>query len=123
MSDELGGFTPEQARLLWQDYLARKQLHPDLAQNKPQRRAVAERNTRRLQGKLDGDLAAATAFSNSPATATMSVWAKNSSGNMVDTTRNITVTNRFEGTSLSSGTIVKAEWIDGEWQVYAADCD
>lgn len=75
-----------------------------------------------ISGKLDGDLAAASSFSTSPATATMSVWGKDTSGNMVDTGRNETVVNRFERISIPTGTIVQARWIDGEWRVYAADC-
>ncbi len=75
-----------------------------------------------ISGKLDGDLAAASSFGSSPATATMSVWGKDSSGNMVDTGRNETVVNRFERISIPTGTIVQARWIDGEWRVYAADC-
>ena len=75
-----------------------------------------------ISGKLDGDLAAASSFGSSPATATMSVWDKDTSGNMVDTGRNETVVNRFERISLVSGTIVQARWINGEWRIYAADC-
>lgn len=75
-----------------------------------------------ISGKLDGDLAQATSFGTSPSTATMSVWGKDASGNMVDTGRNETVVNRFERIGLTSGAIVHAEWIDGEWRVYAADC-
>ena len=75
-------------------------------------------------GKLDGDLVAATNFGTAPSTATLSVWTKNSSGNLVDSGRNETVVNRFLylGT-ISSGTIVKAEWLEGEWQPYAIDCE
>jgi hypothetical protein len=75
-----------------------------------------------ISGKLDGDLAAANDFGTSPATATMSVWDKDTSGNMVDTGRNETVVNRFIRISLPSTTIVQARWINGEWRVYAADC-
>lgn len=72
---------------------------------------------------LDGDLDAATDKSNSPATATGSVWQKNSSGNLADTGRNETIVNRFEHIAIVSGTLIKAEWIDGEWQPYASDCE
>ena len=36
----IGVFTPEQARMLWQDYLARQQLPPQQTQHFPQRRPV-----------------------------------------------------------------------------------
>ena len=75
-----------------------------------------------ISGKLDGELVAASSFGSSPGTATLSVWTKDSSGNMADSGRNETVTNRFERISLLAGTIVHAEWIDGEWRIYAADC-
>ena len=38
-----------------------------------------------ISGKLDGDLAPASDFGTGPATATMSVWDKDTAGNMVDT--------------------------------------
>lgn len=76
-----------------------------------------------IVGKLDGDLVAATAFSSSPATATMSVWTKNSSGVLVDSGRNETVVNRLVNiTTITSGTAVYAMWIEGEWTVFIADC-
>ena len=37
---EIGVFTPEQARLLWQDYQTRKQLPPQVSQSYPQRRTI-----------------------------------------------------------------------------------
>lgn len=74
-------------------------------------------------GKLDAELVAATNFATTPATAVMSVWIKNSSGDMEDSGRNETITNRFVNMlPIASGTIVKAEWIEGEWQLYASDC-
>lgn len=75
-----------------------------------------------VTGILNGELVSATAFASSPATATMAVWQKDSSGNMVDSTRDITVVNRMIKISLPAGTIAQAEWIDGEWRIYAADC-
>jgi hypothetical protein len=47
---------------------------------------------------------------------------KRRNGNLVNTGRTITITNRFENISVDAGTYAKAEWIDGEWQLYAADC-
>ena len=76
----------------------------------------------RLQGKLDGALDAAADSTTTPATATMSVYQKNSSGNMVDSGRDILVINRFQFADASAGSWCKAEWIDGEWQLYAVDC-
>lgn len=76
-----------------------------------------------VQVVLDGDLAAAADKSTSPGTATGSVWTLNSSGNLSDSGNNITVVNRFENIAIGSGTLIKCEWIGGEWQPYSADCD
>ena len=72
---------------------------------------------------LDEELSAATAALTNPSTAVCSVYRKNTSGNLVDSGQNITVVNRFEAITIESNTIAKAEWIDGEWQLYAADCE
>jgi hypothetical protein len=47
MSD-VGTYTPEQARLLWLDYLERKQLAPQVQRNLPQRRAIDEPSPHRV---------------------------------------------------------------------------
>ncbi len=43
----IGVFTPEQTRLLWQDYQSRLQLNPSVSKNLSQRRPIAERTGRR----------------------------------------------------------------------------
>lgn len=48
---------------------------------------------------------------------------KNADGDMVQTTDEIEIVNRFAHISLLAATYAKAEWIDGEWQLYAADCE
>lgn len=45
---EIGTFTPEQARAIWQDYLRRQQLQPRVGQNYPQRRPVDEVSPHRV---------------------------------------------------------------------------
>ena len=81
-----------------------------------------QQNQRRLQGVLDFDLDSADAWEDAPSTATFSVYAKDSSGDMADTGRNVVVTNRALFLAYTAGTYCKVEWIDGEWQIYAADC-
>lgn len=74
--------------------------------------------------KLDGDLAAATSANyntSSRPSATASVWTANGSGGIVDSTRNITVVNRF-GIAYTSGTMGIAQWLCGEW-AFIGDCD
>lgn len=69
-------------------------------------------------GKLDDDLPAATDFSTSPGTAVMSVWIRDTSGNLIDSGRNENVRQRIEtATDLEAGAQVKARWIEGEWMV------
>jgi hypothetical protein len=46
--NEIAAFTPEQARLLWQDYQERKQLQPQLQQNFPRRRPIDEPSPHRV---------------------------------------------------------------------------
>lgn len=46
--EQIGVFTPEQARQLWQDYLTRTQSNPQLQQNYPQRRALFETSPHRV---------------------------------------------------------------------------
>jgi hypothetical protein len=46
--DEIGVFSPEQARMLWQDYLTRKQLQPHSQANYPQRRPIDEPSPHRV---------------------------------------------------------------------------
>lgn len=99
----------------------RRDLYAELRQEL--QRPGGRTEQQRVMGVLDGDLDAAADKSNSPATATVSVWALNSSGNLADTGDNITVTNRFENIAIESGTLVKCEFILNEWQLYAADCE
>jgi len=46
--DEIGVFTPEQSRLLWQDFLKRKQANSQLQANYPQRRPIDEPSPHRV---------------------------------------------------------------------------
>lgn len=67
-------------------------------------------------GKLDTALDPATSFETDPASATMSVYTRDSNGHLVDTGRDETVYQRFESaTGLAAGAEVKARWIEGEW--------
>lgn len=81
--------------------------------------------TRCLQVKLREDLLAAVDSWTDPSYATATVFEKyDSTDNMKPRTQHpiITIVNRFENISVEAGTYCKAEWIDGEWQLYAADC-
>lgn len=79
-------------------------------------------NMRRLQVIMAADLLAAVNTKRDPSTATARVLKRKSNGDLKLTSREITVVNRFLNISIDAGTYAKAEWIDGEWQLYAADC-
>lgn len=122
MADEIGVFTPEQARMLWQDYLTRSQLQPSSARNMrhmqhPYESAMCK--TCVLDTALDAPTNGLTAAE----TAEASVVVRNSSGNLVDAGYNITVVNRSENIDLAQYTLCVAMWVDGEWRIIAADCD
>lgn len=76
-----------------------------------------------LVAVLDEDLDAATDGLTTPSTAVASIIQKDTNGDYHDTGRNETVVNRFEGVSISQYTMIRIEWLDAEWQPYAADCD
>jgi hypothetical protein len=82
---------------------------------------VTGHNTR-LQGKMIDDLLAAVNTKRDPSTGRVKVLRKKSNGDLTLSTTIYTLTNRFENISIDSGTYVKFEMIDGEWQLYAADC-
>ena len=78
--------------------------------------------TKNVQVILMEDLLAAVDTLTDPSTAKARILAKKSNGDLEITTREITLVNRNQNISIDSGTYGKAEWIDGEWQLYAADC-
>ncbi len=75
-----------------------------------------------LQVILMEDLLAAVDTLTDPSTAKARVLAKKTNGDLEITTREITIVNRCEEISIDAGRYAKAEWIDGEWQLYVADC-
>jgi len=116
----IGAFTPEQARELWQWYMSQKSL-PQEQTKYVKRHIVEEFRPRHVQVLLEEDLFAAVDTKDDPSEASALVLAKRGS-RLINTGRRITVVNRFENISVDAGTYAKAEWIDGEWQLYAADC-
>jgi hypothetical protein len=75
-----------------------------------------------LQVILGEDLLAAVDTLTDPSTAQANVLRRKTNGDLEITSRSITIVNRFENISIDAGTYAKAEWIEGEWQLYAADC-
>jgi len=77
---------------------------------------------RHLLAVLLEDLYAAVDWKTDRSSATVAVVQRTASGDFYITRRRLTVWNPFENISLDSGTLIKIEWIEGEWQPYAADC-
>lgn len=76
----------------------------------------------RLQVRLNTDLLAAVNTKRDPSTAVARVYKRKANGDLKLTIRTETVVNRFLNISIDAGTYCKIEWIDGEYQPYAADC-
>ena len=93
-----------------------------MMRNSAPSRARYTDGTKNVQVILMEDLLAAVDTLTDPSTAKARILAKKSNGDLEITTREITLVNRFLNISIDSGTYGKAEWIDGEWQLYAADC-
>lgn len=77
---------------------------------------------RNKQVFLCEDLMAAVKSLYDPSTAQAHVLRRKADGDFELTDEEITIVNRFLNISVDGGTYCKAEWIDGEWQLYAADC-
>lgn len=76
----------------------------------------------RVQVVLTTDLMAAVNTKRDPSTATARILRRKTDGDLTLSTDSITIVNRFTQISVDAGTYGKAELIDGEWQLYAADC-
>lgn len=78
---------------------------------------------RRKQGVLDTSLSQATSFDTGAATATLTVYTRDSvTGDLEPSGETLTVTNRFENITVASGKYVHVQRFDGEWHVVASDC-
>ena len=74
------------------------------------------------QAILQSDLLAAVNTLTDRSTALAEVLQRKTNGDLETTGRVVTVVNPFQEISIDAGTYIKIEWIDGEWQPYAADC-
>jgi len=74
------------------------------------------------QAVLQEDLLAAVDSFTDPSTALAEIIRRKANGDLESSGEVVTVVNRFENISIDVGTYIKIEWMDGEWQPYAADC-
>lgn len=84
--------------------------------------AVIGSPVKRLQAVMQEDLATAIDVKDDPSVGKAKVLIKNTAGDLKLTTLEYNVVNRFLNISIDAGTYIKIEYIDGEWQPYAADC-
>jgi hypothetical protein len=103
-----------QIRRLMRDFYAERQ--------QGQVRPGGRGSQRNVMALLDEDLFAADNQISEPATAQASVQGIDVDDDLYDTGQTITVVNRFENIAVPADTLIKCEWINGEWQPYAADC-
>lgn len=73
------------------------------------------------EGILDGALSASSSSGQTEATATLSVWT-GEGDDWADSDDNVTVTNRSDDTSASSGVYLAVYRINGEWRPMWVDC-
>lgn len=112
---------PEAARA--KDVIERVEADP-----RYRRRPVPTRNRSspgiaKKVGILLGDLDPASNAIDSPATATLRVYNYDDDGDLVDSTKDITVTNRYtEIGTISSGSLLMVIQHGPEWWPIAADC-
>lgn len=76
----------------------------------------------RRQVIFSEDLFAAVNTKRDPSFAYARVLRKKANGDLTLSTDSLYVTNRFKNISIDAGIYGKVEWLDGEWQPYAADC-
>lgn len=117
---DIGAFSPDQARLLWQDYLARQQLPAQQTKHYPQRPTVYETN-RIYAVILDAELAASTFLAPTSGLATVCRWSV-ADDEYTQTTQRLTVYNHSTANAAAVDTPGVAIWIDGHWWFFA-DCD
>ena len=96
---DIGAFTPEQARLLWHDYISRTQSGGGMSSQ------VFAPSTFEF-AVLQSAISAATSAHDGPATATAKIVIGDADGDLVLSSTTVTVTNRFESISLDDDTLV-----------------
>jgi hypothetical protein len=120
--NDIGVFSPEQARTLWQDYQRRQHLDPQLSQNYPQRRPIVE--SYRHRPAVIGSALTAPASSLASATScTVYFLELQTDGTQVLNTTAYTAYNDDPEVSAAKGTYSRLEWLNGRWMIYYLGCN
>ena len=122
MTQEIGTFTPEQARLIWQDLQQRLALKPGLQNNTRDRQPLPPVTVLRT-GATIGTITAATSALDGETTFTFALLQKNAAGDLADTGERLTGTNRDMTLTALDGTLVYLALIDGEWRPTWVGCE
>ena len=119
--NDIGVFTPEQARTLWQDYQRRQQLAPQISQNYLQRRPIVE--SYRHRPAVIGSALTAPASSLAVATScTVYFLELQTNGTQVLNETEYTAYNDDPELASEIGTYCRLEWLNGRWMVYYLGC-
>ena len=120
--DDIGVFSPEQARTLWQDYQRRQQLAPQISQNYLQRRPIVE--SYRHRPAVIGSALTAPASSLAVATScTVYFLELQTNGTQVLNETAYTAYNDDPEVTADVGTYCRLEFLNGRWMFYYMGCD
>lgn len=122
MAEEIGTFTPAQARALWQDYLTRQALKPSLQNNTRDNRPLPQVSVMRT-GATIGTITAATSALTGETTFTFALLQRTSAGDLEDSGERLTGTNRDMTLTALDGTLLYLARIDGEWRPIWVGCE
>jgi hypothetical protein len=120
--DDIGVFSPEQARTLWQDYQRRQQLAPQISQNYLQRRPIVE--SYRHRPAVIGSALTAPASSLAVATScTVYFLELQTNGTQVLNETAYTAYNDDPEIEGDVGTYCRLEWLNGRFMIYYIACE
>ena len=120
--NDIGVFTPEQARTLWQDYQRRQQFDPQISQNYLQRRPIVE--SYRHRPAVIGSALTAPSSSLAVATScTVYFLELQTDGTQVLNETAYTAYNDDPELDAAVGTYCRLEWLNGRWMIYYLNCD
>lgn len=120
--NDIGVFTPEQARTLWQDYQRRQQLAPQISQNYLQRRPIVE--SYRHRPAVIGSALTAPASSLAVATScTVYFLELQTNGTQVLNETAYTAYNDDPEIEGDVGTYCRLEWLNGRFMIYYIACE
>lgn len=120
---QIGAFTPEQARELWQDYLSRRRQNPQTQQNYPIRRQVEEFRPQPRRAVLNEDITAPTSTLAVMTTADMYFIVLLEDGTSeLDSSGPYDAYNNDPDFTAERGTRIDVEWREGRWLICGASC-